>query len=91
MRGQLQTKQLITKYKTQFQVQINGGKKHNFVAKKLLMSEQSLNFDLIIQDGSLTFSKLNSLRVKAFLMELKLVKIVIDWNIPKRKEEFQEI
>ena len=55
------------------------------------MSEQSLNFDLIIQDGSLTFSKLNSLRVKAFLMELKLVKIVIDWNIPKRREEFQEI
>ena len=72
-------------------MQINGGKKQNFVAKKLLMSEQSLNFDLIIQDGSLTFDKLKSLRVKAFLMELKVVKIVIDWNLPKRKQDFQEI
>ena len=66
-------------------MQINGGKKHNFVAKKLLVSDQSLNFDLIIQDGALTFSKMRSLRVKAFMMELKLVKIVIDWNMPQRK------
>lgn len=55
------------------------------------MSEQSLNFDLVIQDGSLTFGKLRSLRVKAFLMELKLVKIIIDWNLPKRKNEFEKI
>lgn len=55
------------------------------------MSEQSLNFDLVIQDGSLTFGKLRSLRVKAFLMELKLVKIMIDWNLPKRKNEFEKI
>lgn len=25
------------------------------------------------------------------MMELKLVKIVIDWNLPKRVEEFEEI
>ena len=55
------------------------------------MSEQSLNFDLVIQDGSLTFGKLRSLRVKAFLMELKLVKIMIDWNMPKRRNEFEKI
>ena len=72
-------------------MQINNGKKHNFIAKKLLMSEQSLNFDLVIQDGSLTFGKLRSLRVKAFLMELKLVKIMIDWNMPKRRNEFEKI
>jgi len=55
------------------------------------MSEQSLNFDHIVKDASLSFSKLKSLRVKAFMMEIKLVKIMIDWQMPKRKQEFQEI
>lgn len=72
-------------------MQINGGKKHNFVAKKLLMSEQSLNFDLVISDGTLTFSNLKTLRVKAFLMELKIVKIVIDWTLPKLKKDVTPI
>lgn len=56
-----------------------------------MVSEQSLNFDLVIQDASLSFSKLRSLRVKAFMMELKVVKIIIDWSLPKKREEFTEI
>ena len=34
---------------------------------------------------------MKTLRVKAFIMELKLVKIVIDWNMPRRRDEFEEI
>ena len=55
------------------------------------MSNQSLNFDLSIPDIALTVSKMHSIRVKAFMMELELVKTVIDWNKPQRKENFEEI
>lgn len=62
------------------------------MAKNLLLSEQSLNFDLVIKDASLTFSKLKSLRVKAFMMKLEIVKIIIDWSFTeKNRQEFIEI
>ena len=70
---------------------IINGKKHSFTTKKLLVSEQSLNFDFIVQSGKMTFETMKSLRVKAFLMELKLAKIIMDWNLPKRRDDFTEI
>ena len=75
----------------QFTLIINDASKHFFKTDKVLFNPHSLNFDLMIEDGQLTFSNLRTLRLKAFLMKSKFVRVVLDLINPKQKREFTKV
>lgn len=75
----------------QFTLIVNDTSKHFFKTDKILFNPHSLNFDLMIDDGQLTFSKLRTLRLKAFLMKSKFVRVVLDLVNPKQKREFSRV